>query len=107
MTGNPQSSLAREAGARTMIIVSDPNAEAFYLRMGARRAGQRDAIVALQGIGEAGTPQCLGVQALGRQEEDREIRGRRRLHVLLVDGYEGRVGAVLLPGAQRCGVHRV
>jgi N-acetylglutamate synthase-like GNAT family acetyltransferase len=29
--------LARAAGARTLSIVSDPNAEEFYLRMGARR----------------------------------------------------------------------
>jgi GNAT superfamily N-acetyltransferase len=31
--------VARERGARTLRIVSDPNAEGFYLRMGARRTG--------------------------------------------------------------------
>ena len=31
---------ARERGARTLVIDSDPHAEAFYLRMGARRTGQ-------------------------------------------------------------------
>jgi predicted N-acetyltransferase YhbS len=30
---------AREAGAHVIVIESDPNAEAFYLRMGARRDG--------------------------------------------------------------------
>ncbi len=31
---------ARELGARTVTIESDPNAEGFYRRMGARRAGE-------------------------------------------------------------------
>ncbi len=31
---------AREAGARTMRVVSDPNAEAFYARLGAVRVGE-------------------------------------------------------------------
>jgi N-acetylglutamate synthase-like GNAT family acetyltransferase len=30
---------ARGLGARTLVIVADPNAEKFYLRMGARRTG--------------------------------------------------------------------
>jgi predicted N-acetyltransferase YhbS len=30
---------ARELGARTLYIESDPNAEGFYLRMGANRVG--------------------------------------------------------------------
>ena len=32
---------AAELGAQTVAIESDPNAEGFYLRMGARRAGER------------------------------------------------------------------
>jgi GNAT superfamily N-acetyltransferase len=32
--------LARQAGATELLIKSDPNAEAFYLRMGAVRTGQ-------------------------------------------------------------------
>ena len=31
---------AQELGAKTVTIESDPNAEGFYLRMGARRAGE-------------------------------------------------------------------
>ncbi len=31
---------AQELGARTLTIESDPNAEGFYRRMGARRAGE-------------------------------------------------------------------
>ncbi len=31
---------ARTAGAKTLKVVSDPNAEAFYVKMGARRVGE-------------------------------------------------------------------
>jgi GNAT superfamily N-acetyltransferase len=32
---------ARRAGARSMVVESDPNAEAFYAHLGARRIGER------------------------------------------------------------------
>jgi GNAT superfamily N-acetyltransferase len=36
--------VARDGGARTMVVVSDPNAEEFYLRLGARRIGRVDSV---------------------------------------------------------------
>jgi len=36
--------LARERGARSMIIVSDPHAEDFYLHLGASRVGEVDSL---------------------------------------------------------------
>jgi GNAT superfamily N-acetyltransferase len=33
--------LARDAGVRELLIESDPQAEAFYLRQGAERIGRR------------------------------------------------------------------
>jgi N-acetylglutamate synthase-like GNAT family acetyltransferase len=36
--------LARARGARSMIIVSDPHAEAFYLHLGASRVGEVDSL---------------------------------------------------------------
>lgn len=44
--------IAAEQGAREMVIDSDPHAEAFYLRLGARRAGETPADV-------DGTPRTL------------------------------------------------
>src|SRR5690606_5863465 len=49
------------------------------------RAGHDDAVLALQGVGQAGTADHLRVQALGRQEHHREVGGVRRHDVLLAD----------------------
>jgi GNAT superfamily N-acetyltransferase len=35
---------ARSAGARVLRVVSDPHAEGFYRRMGARRVGEQDSV---------------------------------------------------------------
>ena len=49
------------------------------------RPGHVDAVLALQRLDQAGPAQHLGVQAFGRQEQDREIGGVRRRDVLVAD----------------------
>ena len=50
-----------------------------------RRPGQHDPVFALQRLDQAGPAQRLGIQALGRHEQDREVGGVRRRDVLLAD----------------------
>ena len=56
---------------------------------------KRDAIVALQRFAEPGPRHHLGVQALGRHEQDREIGGVRRRDVLVADGLRFHAQAIL------------
>ena len=48
--------------------------------------GQRDAVLALQRFHQARASQRLGVQPFGGHEQNRELGGVRRCHVLVADG---------------------
>ena len=50
-----------------------------------RRPGERDAVLTLQRLHQAGAAQHFGVQAFGGQKQNRKVGGVRRLHVFLGD----------------------
>src|SRR5690606_17581933 len=64
---------------------AEAHLEAGHQRQQRGRAGHRDAAVALQAVHQPGAPQHFRVQALGGQEQDRELGGVRRGHVLVAD----------------------
>ena len=65
-----------------------------------RRSGHDDAELPLQALDERRAAEHLGVQPLGRQEEDGEIGGARRVDVLVAD-VAGRVPHPCLQGLGR------
>ena len=71
------------------------------------RPGQRHAVVALQRFHQAGAAQHFGVQPLGRQEQDREVGGVRRLDVLVGHAARFEPDARLQPFGRCLGAHGV
>ena len=59
------------------------------------RSRQGDAVIALQGLHQAGAAQHFGVQTFGGQKQNRKVGGVRRLHILFGDGFGFQADALL------------